>query len=75
MAVIFVITACVGAQNAKSKDARTDPGPWSTEFRNAAPGVRYVGSNMCKGCHSTIYQQYARTDMAHSTSLPGSILD
>ena len=45
------------------------------EFRNAAPGVRYVGSNMCKGCHSAIYQQYSRTDMAHSTSLPGSILD
>ena len=33
------------------------------------------GSNMCKGCHSAIYQQYSRTDMAHSTSLPGSILD
>ena len=30
---------------------------------------------MCKGCHSTIYQQYSRTDMAHSTSLPENILD
>ncbi len=66
--VIFVIAACAGAQNSKSKDE-------SLEFRNAAPGVHYVGSNMCKGCHSAIYQQYSRTDMAHSTSLPGSMLD
>ena len=70
-AVIFVMAACAGAQNSKSKEVRTE----GLQFRNAAPGVRYVGSNMCKGCHSAIYQQYSRTDMAHSTSLPGSILD
>ena len=66
----FVITVHTFAQNAKNKDA--SPGP---EFRNAAPGVRYVGSNMCRGCHSAIYQHYSRTDLAHCTSLPGSILD
>jgi len=66
--VLFVIVACAGAQNAKSKGE-------GLEFRNAAPGVRYVGSDMCRGCHSAIYQQYSRTDMAHSTSLPRSILD
>jgi hypothetical protein len=56
------------AQDAKNKSA-------GLEFRNAAPGVRYVGSNMCKACHSAIYQQYSRTDMAHSTSSPRTILD
>lgn len=67
--LVLMITLPAWAQNAKSKDAAGD------EFRNAAPGVRYVGSNMCKGCHSAIYQQYSRTDMAHSTSLPSRILD
>src|SRR6185295_12515171 len=66
--VIFVMAACAGAQNPKSKDD-------GLEFRNAAPGVRYVGSNMCKVFHSAMYQQCSRTGMAHSTSLPGSILD
>ena len=66
----LVITLQMFAQNPKSRDAAGVP-----EFRNAAPGVRYVGSKMCKGCHSAIYQQYSRTDMAHSTFLPGSILD
>jgi hypothetical protein len=33
--VIFVMVGCAGAQNSKSKDE-------GLEFRNAAPGVRYV---------------------------------
>ncbi len=65
----FVITLTVVAQNPKSKDAAVVP-----EFRNAAPGVRYVGSKICKGCHSAISEQYSRTDMAHSTILPENIL-
>jgi tetratricopeptide (TPR) repeat protein len=66
----LVITLQMFAQSPKRRDA--DPVP---KFRNAAPGVRYVGSQMCRGCHSAIYQQYSRTDMAHSTFLPGNILD
>jgi len=66
----LVITLQMFAQNPKSKSAAGAP-----EFRNAAAGVRYAGSKMCKGCHSAIYQQYSRTDMAHSTFMPGNILD
>jgi len=33
--VIFVMVGCAGAQNSKSKGE-------GLEFRNAAPGVRYV---------------------------------
>ncbi len=66
----LLITLQMFAQNPKSRSAAGIP-----EFQNAAPGVRYVGSKMCKGCHSVIYQQYSRTDMAHSTFLPGNILD
>jgi tetratricopeptide (TPR) repeat protein len=66
----FVITPQLFAQNPKSRDALGVP-----EFRNAAPGVRYVGSKICKGCHSAISQRYSRTDMAHSTFLPENISD
>jgi hypothetical protein len=44
-------------------------------FLNTAPGVRYVGSKVCVGCHSTIYQNFSRTGMARSTSLPIKVMD
>jgi len=31
--------------------------------RNAAPGVPYVGSKVCAGCHRGIYDEYVRTPM------------
>ena len=61
------------AQAPKTRDVETDVA--LPAFRNAAPAVRYIGSNMCKGCHAAIYQNFSRTDMAHSTSLPTSIID
>jgi len=66
----LAITLPMFAQNPKNRSVAGVP-----EFRNAAPGVRYVGSKICKGCHSAISQQYSRTDMAHSTFLPENILD
>jgi hypothetical protein len=44
-------------------------------FRNTSPGVRYVGSKVCRACHSDIYEQYSRTDMGRSTSLPRRIIE
>ena len=38
-------------------------------FRNASPGVAYVGSKACATCHSTIYQSYLGTAMGRSASL------
>src|ERR1041384_2668653 len=35
-------------------------------FRNTGPGVTYVGSKACAGCHSAIYQKYGRTAMGRS---------
>ncbi len=40
------------------------------QFRNAAPGVAYVGSKACEECHSDIYESYLRTDMGRAMSLP-----
>src|ERR1043166_2332218 len=39
----------------------------STSFRNAAKGVRYVGTRECMGCHKREHQSYSRT--THSRSL------
>ncbi|HMJ20865.1 MAG TPA: hypothetical protein VK513_03115 [Terriglobales bacterium] len=55
-----------------SKRKHSSPG---VAFRNAAPGVRYVGSNMCKGCHLAIYENFSRTEMGNSTSLPSRLLE
>lgn len=38
--------------------------------RNAAPGVRYVGSRICAGCHAQIYSSYIKTGMGRSI-VPG----
>jgi hypothetical protein len=40
-------------------------------YRNTAPGVGYVGSRVCGGCHAAIYETYLKTDMGRSMSLPG----
>ena len=34
--------------------------------RNAEPGVRYVGSKICAGCHAQIYSSYIKTGMGRS---------
>lgn len=35
-------------------------------FRNMAPGVRYVGSKVCSGCHPKISASYIKTGMGRS---------
>jgi len=37
-------------------------------YRNIAPGVGYVGSKVCAGCHPDIYETYVKTDMGRSMS-------
>ena len=37
-----------------------------TTYRNTAPGVAYIGSRACAGCHTKIYQGYNRTAMGRS---------
>ncbi len=68
--LVVLLTPPDWAQNSKRKESRPQP-----NFRNAALGVRYVGSNMCKGCHLAIYEQFSRTEMGSSTSLPNRLLE
>jgi hypothetical protein len=49
------------------------PGRSATPIpRNAAPGVGYVGSKVCAGCHAGIYKSYLRTAMGRSITLGSS---
>lgn len=70
--LIAFLAAHSWGQSSKNnnKDTRT-----GSEYRNAALGVRYVGSDKCRSCHATIYTQYAHTAMAQSTSLPGKLVE
>jgi predicted CXXCH cytochrome family protein len=36
--------------------------------RNAAPGVKYVGSKVCAACHYEIYKSYVKTAMGRSVA-------
>ena len=40
-----------------------------TTPRNTAPGVDYVGSAVCAGCHEKIYREFRRTPMGRSMSV------
>lgn len=42
------------------------PFPATCSSRNVDPGVRYVGSKTCAGCHSDIGASYAKSAMARS---------
>ena len=41
-------------------------------YGNTAPGVAYVGSRMCAGCHPKIYRDYIRTAMGRSMDVATS---
>jgi hypothetical protein len=69
------LTFVLLAYHASGQSAKSSQHPSSFSFRNATPGVPYVGSKICAGCHSTIYQQFSHTDMAHSASLPSKVFD
>lgn len=51
-----------------------DIASWGAPPRNAAPGVKYVGSKVCAGCHAPIYAQYIQTAMGRSVTLPAASL-
>ena len=84
-ALISLVALQGWGQSSKPRETRSGPAVRNSavrnnavrdaQFRNTAPGVRYVGSNMCKGCHMAIYEEFSRTDMGRSTSLPSKLLD
>jgi hypothetical protein len=49
------------------------PQAGKTIYRNVAPGVEYVGSTACAGCHAGIFNEYEKTDMGRSMSLASDL--
>src|SRR5713226_5659945 len=48
------------------------PAAWARSndaLRNTAPGVDYVGSPVCAGCHQQIYREFRSTPMGRSMSV------
>ena len=48
--------------------ATADPKP--LVYRNTVPGALYVGSQKCASCHQDIYDEFRKTGMGQSMSLP-----
>ncbi|PYU05552.1 MAG: hypothetical protein DMG33_10730 [Acidobacteria bacterium] len=41
------------------------------EYLNARPGVAYVGDEVCRDCHESQYNDFKKTGMGNSLSVPG----
>jgi hypothetical protein len=59
----------VPGQNLPVATAASAQTAGETTYRNTSPGVEYVGSNVCRGCHADICNDYGKTDMGRSMSL------
>jgi hypothetical protein len=70
-ALFLAVFLCALSAQTSQKPAATRPAKFLGQFKNAAPGVAYVGSKACAECHSDIYESYMRTDMGRAMSLPG----
>jgi hypothetical protein len=57
------------ASGAATSQTATSQEPPTIVYKNTNPGVAYVGSKVCAGCHADIYEKYVRTDMGRSMSL------
>lgn len=65
-AALLVICAALG-QPLDAEPATSSP------FRNTSPGVRYVGSKVCSGCHPAIFSSYVKTGMGRSMLPAGDV--
>ncbi len=72
---IALILACAGVFRwstppfAALQKGGAEPGSGQTAipaYLNSAPGVQYVGSQVCASCHRQIYEDYGKTDMGRS---------
>ncbi len=70
-ALFLTLFFCALSAQSSQKPAATHHANFLGQFKNAAPGVAYVGSKACAECHSDTYESYLRTDMGRAMSLPG----
>lgn len=66
---------CAGlriAEAHQSGQAVPSPPTTSKQYLNAQSGVEYLGDEVCRKCHSSIYAQFKQTGMGRSVSLPSA---
>ena len=68
--VIFLLALSSWGQSTKRMEGRPEP-VFATRLRECV----MRGIKLCKGCHLVIYQNFSRTEMGNSTSLPNRLLD
>lgn len=55
---------------ASSAAAQAHRGTGAVSYLNTKPGVKYVGSKACAECHADIYNEYVKTAMGRSMTVP-----
>ena len=71
LALLLILQAAPFAKGQTAKARRVEQSRQEkTEYLNAVPGVRYVGSKACAPCHADIYRRYFQTAMGRSMALP-----
>ena len=68
--LVFALVIGVLAVFASAQSTKQHPSNQVPVFRNTAPGVQYVGSKVCAGCHSEIANQFSKTEMSNSMFSP-----
>jgi tetratricopeptide (TPR) repeat protein len=69
--LFMIVFPGMGAAQSKAAHPQSE----GTHFRNAVPGVHYVGSKACKSCHSEIFEKFSHTDMGNSMFAPSHLVD
>jgi hypothetical protein len=63
---ILVLCAFVPVTTGAQATSQKAPNANSLPYRNIAPGVRFVGSEVCGSCHNDIFNKFRKTEMGRS---------
>lgn len=69
-ALVSPVMLCAYPAQSRHKPAAAQSATSTVHFKNAAPGVAYVGSKACAECHGDINETFLKTDMGHTMSFP-----
>ena len=67
---LLLVVPVSAAWSQTRNEAAGSPAKSLPHYRNAAPGVKYVGSKTCRRCHTDIYDSFIKTEMGRSVVLP-----
>jgi len=76
--ILGIAAVCLGVAAAHivlAHDGRQEVAaekPAAINYRNAEPGVEYVGDQVCGSCHAVQYKSFKQTAMGRSASVPSA---